>query len=269
MGEGRGPKRCAMACCGAPPKARRNEAADGDGGGSSGLGKAAGGGGSAEAAKIESVRPGPLVFQTHHGELRFEEGGAVVVREESASQPSSPGESSPGGSSAGSAAKGPGGGTGSKLGAKRARPGPPGGAGNRYRMATCNGETDVLHTGSHFAEFTLVKATGNVTLGVVQLGYSPTRALPPGEPRGPGAEGWGLSTRSGWLTFRGKVSEWAGCQPCKEGDTVGMLVDLEKGTLSVFLNSKHIGFMVKAGITGPLMWMTELNTPGDAVKVSS
>jgi hypothetical protein len=192
-----------------------------------------------------------------------------VIREESEPQASSPGGSSPSGSSPGGAKKAPGGGTGSKLGAKRARPGPPGGAGNRYRMATCNGEADVLHTGSHFAEFTLVKATGNLTLGIVQLGYSPTRALPPGEPRGPGAEGWGLSTRSGWLTFRGKVSEWAGCQPCKEGDTVGMLVDLDKGTLSVFLNGKHIGFMVKAGITGPLMWMTELNTPGDAVKVSA
>ena len=72
-----------------------------------------------------------------------------------------------------------------------------------------------------------------------------------------------------------------------------MLVDLNKGTLSVFLNNVHLGFMVKAvrlishhflsfldfptcflaesrvaqGITGPLCWMAELNTPGDAVRI--
>jgi hypothetical protein len=250
-----------MACCAAPPKKKsiQEKARSGE----------------LSAVKKFSTAPttGPLVFKTQHGDLRFEENGAVVVREaqsETPAAPSSPGSPGGGGGGGGStsgSAPGERKGGASKLGAKRSRPGPPGGAGNRYRMATCNGEDDLMNDGLHFAEFTMTKATGNLTLGVVQQGYSPNRTLAPGEPRGAGAEGWGLSTRSGWLTFRGKVSEWNGCRPCVEGDRVGMLVDLEKGTLSVFHNGTHLGFMVKAGITGPLSWMAELNTPGDSVRV--
>lgn len=211
-----------------------------------------------------------LVFTTQQQELRFEQDGAVVIREDPAPEPepdpSSPGPSGDGHSSSTAKKKVPSGGTGSKLGSKRARPGPPGGAGNRYRMATSSSS---MRRGDHFAEFTLLQAQGNMTLGVAQLDYSTTRVLPPGEPRGEGAEGWGLSTRSGYLSFRGKVSQWSGLQPIKEGDRVGMLLDLEKGTLSVFLNDKHLGFMVKAGIVGPVRWMVELNTPGDSVRVSN
>ena len=92
---------------------------------------------------------GPLVFNTQHGELRFDEDGAIVIREESTDaaspKPDAASPKSPKDAPAGS---------GSKLGAKRARPGPPGGAGNRYRMATCSGEDDLMHEGMHFAEFT-------------------------------------------------------------------------------------------------------------------
>lgn len=223
----------AMACCGSRPKGKALN------------GKMTGGAsgriGGQEARGMSQHTQGPLIFATQHGELRFDEEGALVVREESADADSPKN----GGASPKSPKDAPAG-SGSKLGAKRARPGSPGGAGNRYRMASCNGEDDRMHSGMHFAEFTLVKAAGNLTLGVVQLDYSPTRALPPGEPRGLAGEGWGLSTRSGSLTFRGRVSEWSGVRPCAEGDRVGMLVDLSKGSLSVFLNNVHLGFMVKA-----------------------
>jgi len=191
-------------------------------------------------------------------EMHFEEGGARVVRGESVSlSPVQARETSPGGSPPAAL----------KKVRSTKRPGPPGGAGNRYRTAACNRQSDLLVTGTHFAEFTLVKAKGNLTLGVAQVQYSPKRTVPPGTTRPKGEECWGLSTRSGSLTFRGKVSDWDGKCPITQGDRVGMLVDLAKGRIAVFRNDKLLGFMVKAGLTGPLFWMAELSARGDSVRI--
>lgn len=189
-------------------------------------------------------------------EMRFEEGGARVVRGEPAVT-LSPVETSGGGSPP----------TALKKVRNAKRPGPPGGAGNRYRTAACNRPTDLLVSGTHFAEFALVKAKGNLTLGVAQLKYAPNRTAPPGTIRPKGEECWGLSTRSGSLTFRGKVSDWDGKCPIVQGDRVGMLVDMAEGRIAVFRNDKLLGFMVKAGLTGPLFWMAELSAHRDSVRI--
>jgi hypothetical protein len=206
----------------------------------------------------------PLGLEADHGEMRFDEDGACVVRGESAPSPTKAGPT--GGSVAAEPDSPP---TELKKVRSAKRPGPPGGgAGNRYRMAACNKTSDLLHSGTHFAEFTLAKASGNLTLGVAQLKYAPNRALPPGTVRPKGEECWGLSTRSGSLTFRGRVTKWEGFRPIVQGDCVGMLVDLGKGRIAVFVNDKLLGFMVKAGLTGPLCWMAELSTPGDSVRIT-
>ena len=80
--------RAAMACCGAPPKQSADRDGDRNRDNARGPGKPRSTGGAAE--------PGPLVFKTQHGELRFEDDGAVVIREEQAPEPE-PEPSSPGG----------------------------------------------------------------------------------------------------------------------------------------------------------------------------
>ena len=185
------------------------------------------------------------MFTTTSDDLVLSEGGMVVTR---------------GGSAAGSSP------TSLKDGRKLGGGGRPG-AGSRYRCAMCGDEADVLREGRHLVEFQLTKAAGNTTIGVAQANYDPLRVHLPGEPRGEDGESWGMSTRSGSLSFRGKVNSWAGRRPAAEGDRVGMLVDLGTGSLTVFLNRVKLGTMVPSGLRGPLLWMAELSTAGDAVRV--
>ena len=47
--------------------------------------------------------------------------------------------------------------------------------------------------------------------------------------------------------------EWEGMERCKSGDTVGMLLDLDAGTLSVYKNNRRLGVM-KDGLDGSYCW---------------
>lgn len=186
------------------------------------------------------------VFTTLHEELLPVEDGALVVRS------GEPDAASPKGLKGGRKLGG-----GGKVG-----------AGSRYRMAMCNDERDVLVKGRHLVEFELVQAAGNMTIGVAQTDYDPLKVYLPGEQRGAAGESWGMSTRSGSLSFRGKVSDWPGRRPAAQGDKIGMLVDLKVGSLTVFVNSVPAGKMVAQGLTGPLCWMTELSTAADSVRIT-
>jgi hypothetical protein len=186
-------------------------------------------------------------FTALSDDLELSEGGAMVTR---------------GGRAAGSSP------TSLKGGRKLGGGGRPG-AGNRYRMAMCADEIDLILKGRHhLVEFELTKAAGNATIGVAQPNYDPLKVYLPGEPRGEAGESWGMSTRSGSLSFRGQVNSWPGRRPAAEGDRIGMLVDLKVGSLTVFLNQVKLGTMVATGLEGPLCWMAELSTTGDAVRIA-
>ena len=47
--------------------------------------------------------------------------------------------------------------------------------------------------------------------------------------------------------------EWEGMEGCTVGDIVGMLLDLDKGTLIVYKNNRRLGVM-KDGLSGPYHW---------------
>lgn len=141
------------------------------------------------------------------------------------------------------------------------------GTGSRYRCAMCSYAPDVMHKGMHLAEFELVRAAGNIQIGVAQVNYDPAKVCAPGEPRGDAGESWGMSTKSGSLTFRGQTKPWKGRQPPQEGDRIGMLVDLASGSITVFLNRKRLGTMLQSGLGGPLCWTAELAQSGDSVRI--
>ena len=140
------------------------------------------------AAKAEP--PPPLLFETVDSELILSEDRTTVTRD----APKSP--------------------TTLKKGRKLGGGGKPGGGVGRYKLAACDNPTDLMTTGVHCVEFTLAQASGNVTLGVMQEDYDPKQPIAPGEARGDGAESWGLSTRSGSLSFRGKATMWKGRRAC-------------------------------------------------------
>jgi hypothetical protein len=50
-------------------------------------------------------------------------------------------------------------------------------------------------------------------------------------------------------------SNWEGMQAAREpGDRIGMLLDLDQGSMSIWKNDEHLGVMVAEGLSGPLCW---------------
>ncbi|EJK49272.1 hypothetical protein THAOC_31875 [Thalassiosira oceanica] len=64
--------------------------------------------------------------------------------------------------------------------------------------------------------------------------------------------------------------EWVGMESCQSGDTVGMLLNLDEGTLTVYKNNRLLG-MMKDGLSGPYCWYVNLfkhQTGTDAVSIN-
>ena len=58
-------------------------------------------------------------------------------------------------------------------------------------------------------------------------------------------------------------------ESCESGDTVGMLLNLDGGTLTVYRNNRRLGVM-KTGLSGPYCWYVSLansQTGTDAVSI--
>ena len=49
-------------------------------------------------------------------------------------------------------------------------------------------------------------------------------------------------------------SDWEGRASAREGDRIGMLLDLDRGSMTVWKNDVKLGDMVGEGLTGPLCW---------------
>eukprot|EP01046_Picozoa_sp_COSAG06_P017738 COSAG06_NODE_1213_length_10240_cov_645.253525_11_plen_320_part_00 len=127
--------------------------------------------------------------------------------------------------------------------------------------------------GAHYVEMTLLeKGSYGAMMGVVGQGFD---AAGGGE-ASDSAEGWLLSTGHGTLWHAGPGSNWQG-QPqlgeIKQGDVVGLLLDLGQRTLSVYLNGARRGVMVAPGmknddgeavasLAGPLRWAVTVGGGG-------
>ena len=96
------------------------------------------------------------------------------------------------------------------------------------------------------------------------------------------AEGWLLSTGAGGLYHACWDSKWEG-QPqddeIKQGDVVGLLLDVGQRTLSVYLNGARRGVMVAPGmkfrhgeavapLAGPLRWAVDVGN-GASVRIAA
>ena len=60
-------------------------------------------------------------------------------------------------------------------------------------------------------------------------------------------------------------AHWEGMESCQTGDTVGMLLNLDNGTLTVYKKHRHLGEM-EDGLSGPYCWYG-LVDEGDVVAI--
>ena len=129
--------------------------------------------------------------------------------------------------------------------------------------------------GAHYVEMTLLEE-GYAFVGVVGQGFD---AAGGGEAH-MSAEGWLLRTGSGFLYHAGRRSRWEGMprqREIKQGDVVGLLLNLGLRTLSVYLNGTQRGVMVAPGmkdtrggavasLAGPLRWAVDVGL-GASVRI--
>ena len=140
----------------------------------------------------------------------------------------------------------------------------------RYQQSAVCAEHPMV-AGAHYVETTLLeKGRSGASMGVVGQGFD---AAGGGE-AGASAEGWLLSTSSGFLNHAGRAGRWEGMpqrREIKQGDAVGLLLDLGQRTLSVYLNGARRGVMVAPGmkkkngwggtvasLAGPLRWAVDV-----------
>ena len=51
---------------------------------------------------------------------------------------------------------------------------------------------------------------------------------------------------------------WEGMEGSFEGDRIGLLLDLDQGSITVYKDDVKMGVLVAAGVTGPLCWASIL-----------
>jgi hypothetical protein len=64
-------------------------------------------------------------------------------------------------------------------------------------------------------------------------------------------------------------SDWEGMQAAKQGDRIGLLLDLDAGSLTVYKNDERLGVMQETGLTDAAgyRWAVSLGTEGDSARL--
>ena len=90
-----------------------------------------------------------------------------------------------------------------------------------------------------------------------------------GEADAPAADGHCFySTFSG--TREPGPSDWEGKQGAmKQGDRIGMLLDLDQGSMTVWKNDEKLGLMQAEGLRGPFCWAVSMYHQGYSARIES
>ena len=75
---------------------------------------------------------------------------------------------------------------------------------------------------------------------------------------------------STWSGYRMPGYRWEGMQGARQpGDHIGMLLDLDQGSMSVWKNGERLGVMRAEGLTGPLCWAVAVRSLGNSARIES
>jgi hypothetical protein len=118
-------------------------------------------------------------------------------------------------------------------------------AGGRFRAAASEA---VMRAGRHYAQFTVVK--------LLEGGHNAH-----------GEDGHCL-----YGTYTGRhfpaPHNWEGIQGAIEGDRIGMLLDLDQGSMTVYKNDERLGVMA-TGLSGEYSWAVELYSPDESAHIDT
>lgn len=155
--------------------------------------------------------------------------------------------------------------------------------------AICN---HTMRAGKHYVTFRIGGSRTSVQVGLIRpvkdfdkrkyksFGLlSPGGWIPIGKER---TERWGngrvyvclLRLKSGRCSFGGDgrflTEGWNGQESFHIGDEIGMLLDLDAGTLSVYKNGRRLGVMkdsLRYELSGEFSWVASMKLPGTTVHI--
>ena len=113
----------------------------------------------------------------------------------------------------------------------------------------------VMRAGRHYAQFAVVSGR-SILFGVIRPGWDVEG----------GKDAFLVNGHCFYETYHGAhypaPYEWEGMQGAKEeGDRVGLLLDLDQGTMTAYKNDKWLGVMA-TGLSGENCWVVLLYKPG-------
>jgi hypothetical protein len=119
-----------------------------------------------------------------------------------------------------------------------------------------------MRAGRHYAQFTMMG--GNDTLcGVIQPGGDVEGGL-----NAHNVDGHCFYCTGNGYRFPG-CHAWEGRQDAREdGDRIGMLVDLDQGSMTVYKNDKRLGVMA-TGLSGEYCWAVDLYEQGESARIEA
>ena len=122
----------------------------------------------------------------------------------------------------------------------------------------------VMQSGRHFAQFTVVVDALGIMFGVIRPGFDVEG----------GADAFIVDGHCFYFTYDGRRcpgnNDWEGSQTAMvQGDRIGMLLDLDQGSMSIWKNGERLGVMQAEGLTGPLCWAASLAREGDSARIES
>jgi hypothetical protein len=122
--------------------------------------------------------------------------------------------------------------------------------------------TQVMRSGRHFANFRMKLYMTSVCVGAMRPDFGEDGAEDEREGH------CFYDTLDGLCEPNGR--RWKGrMMATGEGDTVGMLLDLDRGSMTVYKNGTLLGVMRSEGLRGPLCWAVVAEFRGEAVRISN
>ena len=151
-----------------------------------------------------------------------------------------------------------------------------------YRSAVCGEAAHAMGGGGggggrrlYYAEFAVVEKKGqySIFVGVVPAdaaGRAP-QEMNKGWLNHPAAHMW---ASGGSHIQGGSASDWPGMATYGRGDTVGLLLDVEGGSLTAFKNGARLGVVVPNESVpslgpGPFHWAVDLRDKGHSVRIDA
>jgi hypothetical protein len=136
-----------------------------------------------------------------------------------------------------------------------------------------------MRDGVHYAEFTSNGPTINFYIGVVDGRFDPSASTAQNSRpayRDASDATWMLQWDTGYLSHRGQSFrvrkgfnpfphlQWPNQRGASVGETFGLLLDLNQGSLTVYVSGQRIGVAVPSGsLTGPQYWAADVNCHTD------